>query len=74
MTTFAQTTGLTYPTMVLPSTAVRRSYPRGALIPTTPDLLLQVEEGVVAQVVIHSDGAEVLLWLHGPGQILVVVK
>jgi CRP-like cAMP-binding protein len=48
----------------------RRTYGRGALIPTTPDLLLQVEEGVVAQVVIHSDGAEVLLGLHGPGQLL----
>ncbi|MCE7979550.1 MAG: Crp/Fnr family transcriptional regulator [Caldilinea sp. CFX5] len=48
----------------------RRTFGRGALIPTTADLLLQVEEGVVAQVVIHSDGAEVLLGLHGPGQLL----
>lgn len=47
-----------------------RSYPRGGLIPTTPDQLLQVEEGVVAQLVTHADGAEVLLGLHGPGQLL----
>lgn len=47
-----------------------RRYPRGALIPTTPDLLLEVVAGIVAQVVIHSDGAEVLLGLHGPGQLL----
>lgn len=47
-----------------------RSYSRGVLIPTTPDQLLQVEEGVIAQIVTHADGAEVLLGLHGPGQLL----
>lgn len=49
---------------------VYRSYSRGILIPTTPDQLLQVESGVVAQIVTHADGAEVLLGLHGPGQLL----
>lgn len=70
MTTLSQVTGLARLTTALPSTVSRRNYTRGALIPTTPDLVLQVEEGIVAQVVIHIDGAEVLLGLHGPGQLL----
>lgn len=49
-------------------TPMHRHYTRGVIIPTQPDLLLQVQQGVVAQVVTHSDGAEVLLGLHGPGQ------
>ena len=67
---------LAQPTTVLPrpsyalSGPTNRSYTRGVLIPTTPDQLLQVESGVVAQIVTHADGAEVLLGLHGPGQLL----
>ena len=56
MTIFSQTTHLAYQTTAQATPFVRRSYTHGALIPTTPDLLLQVEDGVVAQVVIHSDG------------------
>lgn len=55
----------------LDSSRLPRSYPRGGLIPTTPDLLLHVVEGVVAQMVIHIDGTEVLLGFYGPGQLLV---
>ncbi|MEZ4728608.1 MAG: Crp/Fnr family transcriptional regulator [Caldilineaceae bacterium] len=55
----------------LDSSRLFRSYPRGGLIPTTPDLLLHVVEGVVAQMVIHIDGTEVLLGFYGPGQLLV---
>lgn len=47
---------------------IHRHYGRGTIIPTQPDLLFQVQQGIVAQVVTHSDGAEVLLGLHGPGQ------
>ncbi|MEM7134759.1 MAG: Crp/Fnr family transcriptional regulator [Chloroflexota bacterium] len=48
-----------------------RHYDRGIFIPTAPDQLLKVEEGVVAQLVVHSDGAEVLLGFYGPGQLIV---
>lgn len=53
------------------SPAIRRTYARGRLIPATADLLLHVMTGVVAQMVIHPDGTEVLLGLHGPQQLLV---
>ncbi|MEM7539706.1 MAG: Crp/Fnr family transcriptional regulator [Chloroflexota bacterium] len=48
-----------------------RHYNRGVFIPTAPDQLLQIEEGVVAQLVVHTDGAEVLLGFYGPGQLIV---
>lgn len=48
-----------------------RTYLRGALIPATPDLLLHVVEGVVAQWVIHEDGTEMLLGFYGPKQLLI---
>ena len=35
-----------------------------------PESALEVLEGVVALTVIHEDGAEVLLGLYGPGQVL----
>ena len=47
-----------------------RHYRRGTLIPTLPDQLLQIQAGIVAQMVIHTDGTEVLLGLHGAGQLL----
>lgn len=46
-------------------------YVRGALIPATPDRLLHVVEGVVAQWVIHVDGTEILLGFYGPDQLLI---
>lgn len=48
-----------------------RHYHRGLFIPTSPDYLLKIEQGIVAQVVVHTDGAEVLLGFYGPGQLIV---
>lgn len=48
-----------------------RRYSRGLFIPTTPDQLLKVDEGVVAQLVVHTDATEVLLGFYGPGQLIV---
>lgn len=48
-----------------------RRYLRGTLIPTMPEQLLQIQAGIVAQMVIHTDGTEVLLGLHGAGQLLI---
>ncbi|MCL4860507.1 MAG: Crp/Fnr family transcriptional regulator [Caldilineaceae bacterium] len=50
--------------------AVQRLYERGEVIRFSPDAILEIEEGLVAQTVIHPDGAEVLLGLFGPGQLL----
>jgi len=49
----------------------RRRFRRGALIALERDAVLEVEAGVVAVTVVHDDGAEVLLGLHGPGETLV---
>lgn len=46
-------------------------YRRGEIIVLSPDALLEVQHGVVAQHMIHADGAPVLLGLYGPGQLLV---
>ena len=51
--------------------AVGRRYAREALILAERDAVIEVREGVVALSVLHPDGTEVLLGLHGPGQILV---
>lgn len=48
-----------------------RHYTRGIFIPTAPDQLLKIEEGVVVQLVVHTDGSEVLLGFYGPGQLIV---
>jgi CRP-like cAMP-binding protein len=52
--------------------AARRSlkYRAGDLIQLPADSVLEIETGIVAQTVIHPDGAEVLLGLHGAGQLL----
>jgi CRP-like cAMP-binding protein len=47
-----------------------RRYERGDVIRFSPDAILEIEEGLVAQTVLHPDGAEVLLGLFGPGQLL----
>lgn len=57
--------------MHLEPTPPSRSYARGIFIPTTPEQLLLIEEGVVAQLVVHTDGTEVLLGFYGPGQLIV---
>jgi CRP-like cAMP-binding protein len=48
----------------------QRNYRAGERILLDPDGVLEVLEGVVALTVIHEDGAEVLLGLYGPGQVL----
>jgi len=48
-----------------------RHYTRGIFIPTAPDQLLKIEEGAVVQLVVHTDGSEVLLGFYGPGQLIV---
>ena len=46
-------------------------YDAGIFLPTAPDLVLKIEEGVVVQLVVHADGTEVLLGFHGAGQLIV---
>jgi hypothetical protein len=48
----------------------QRHYRTGERILLDAESTLEVLDGVVALTVIHDDGAEVLLGLHGPGQIL----
>jgi len=48
----------------------QRNYRAGERILLDPDGVLEILEGVVALTVIHEDGAEVLLGLYGPGQVL----
>jgi CRP-like cAMP-binding protein len=55
----------------LDSQAKRRHFQRGTLIPLLADEVMVVEEGIVAQTVIHEDGSEVLLGLYGPPSLLV---
>jgi hypothetical protein len=47
-----------------------RRYERGDVIRFSPDAILEIKEGLVAQTVLHPDDAEVLLGLFGPGQLL----
>ena len=48
----------------------RHRYQQGELITLADDAVLEVKEGVVALTALHADGAEVLLGLFGPGQLL----
>ncbi len=48
----------------------RRLCRRGNLICLPDDAVLEILEGVVALTAVHADGAEVLLGLFGPGQLL----
>ena len=57
--------------MLIDTVTPRRRYDRGVFIPTTPDQFMKVEEGVVAQLVVHTDGTEVLLGFYGPGKLVV---
>lgn len=49
----------------------QRRYQRNDLIFLANDSVLEVVEGVVATMMVHKDGTQVLLGLSGPGQILV---
>ncbi|HRF47176.1 MAG TPA: Crp/Fnr family transcriptional regulator [Anaerolineales bacterium] len=48
-----------------------RRYPRGALVLPDEGTVVDVLEGVLASRVTHPDGAQVLLGLSGPGQLVV---
>ena len=48
----------------------RHHYKTGERITLGPDSVLEVLSGVVALTILHEDGAEVLLGLLGPGQVL----
>jgi CheY-like chemotaxis protein len=48
----------------------QRHYRTGEPIVLAAESTLEVEAGIVALTVIHDDGAEVLLGLYGPGQVL----
>jgi CRP-like cAMP-binding protein len=47
-----------------------RRYKAGESIPLGPESVLEVVSGVVALTILHEDGAEVLLGLLGPGEVL----
>jgi CRP-like cAMP-binding protein len=47
-----------------------RRYKAGERIPLDPESVVEVVSGVVALTVLHEDGAEVLLGLLGPGEVL----
>lgn len=49
----------------------QRRYRRGAAIALEPGDVLEVARGIVAQTMVHADGAEVLLGLYGPDQMII---
>jgi CRP-like cAMP-binding protein len=51
-------------------TSPQRHYKAGERILLGPESVLEVLSGVVALTILHEDGAEVLLGLLGPGQVL----
>ena len=51
--------------------ALARVFRRGQVVVLPYEAAAQVLEGVVSRVAIHADGAEVLLGLFGPGELLV---
>jgi hypothetical protein len=51
--------------------AVQRHYQRGDVILLEAETVLEVHRGIIAQTMIYQDGAEVLLGLCGPSQLLV---
>jgi CRP-like cAMP-binding protein len=53
------------------ATPQRHRYKAGERILLGPESVLEVLSGAVALTVLHEDGAEVLLGLFGPGQVLV---
>lgn len=61
---------LTYPHSIGENGRRGRPYQPGETIPLADDAVLTVQRGIIAQTVIFSDGKEVLLGLHGAGQLL----
>ncbi len=52
--------------------APRARFWAGELVTIDPGRVLTITQGVIAQRIVHPDGAESLLGLHGPGCVLVV--
>ena len=51
--------------------AIRRRYQKGDTILLGADSVLEVQQGIIAQTMVHQDGAEVLLGLFGPHRLVV---
>lgn len=45
--------------------SIQRRYRRGDLILLDPEMVLEIKQGIIAQLMIHKDGCEVLLGLFG---------
>ncbi len=54
----------------IPFRTAQRCYQQGALIPLEPDSVLDIMRGVVAQIMLRTDGGEALFGLHGPRQLI----
>lgn len=51
--------------------AIQRYYQKGDTILLGADSVLEVQEGIIAQTMVHQDGSEVLLGLFGPQHLVV---
>jgi len=51
--------------------AIQRRYQKGDTILLGADSVLEVQQGIIAQTMVHQDGAEVLLGLFGPHHLVV---
>jgi CRP-like cAMP-binding protein len=51
--------------------AIQRRYQKGDTILLSENSILEVQEGVIAQTMVHQDGSEVLLGLFGPHTLVV---
>jgi CRP-like cAMP-binding protein len=54
-----------------PETVIQRKYQRGDIILLETDTVLEIQQGIIAQTMVHQDGTEVLLGLCGPQQMVV---
>jgi CRP-like cAMP-binding protein len=52
-------------------TVIHRKYQRGDVILLEQDSVLEIQQGIIAQTMVHQDGTEVLLGLCGPKQLVV---
>ena len=54
-----------------PENVIQRKYQRGDIILLETDTVLEIQQGIIAQTMVHQDGTEVLLGLCGPQQMVV---
>jgi CRP-like cAMP-binding protein len=50
--------------------AIQRRYKRGDFILLDTDMVLEIKQGIIAQMMIHTDGCEVLLGLFGKSNLI----